>query len=422
RLRKAVRGHGQQVVAVAPWATRGLDKLAGRLLSSAPGTEAEVLDALATGAAEVADTAELLRAAGSVILVGERLASVTGGLSAAIRCADATGARLAWVPRRAGERGGVEAGALPGLLPGGRLVADPTARADVQAVWGSGDLPAQPGRDAAGILHAAQTGQVAGLVVGGVDPDDLPDPAAARAALRAASFVVCLEQRATVVTEHADVVLPVAAVAEKAGTFRTWEGRPRPFEDVLRSSAMSDHRVLHLLAAELDVDLGLPDIVSARAELAELAGWQGAQPPAPSVPSVPPPPVGPGQAVLSSWHQLLDAGRLQDGEPWLAGTARRPVARLSPGTAAEVGVVDGELVTVATDRGSITLPVVVTELPERVVWLPANQVGHPVRARLGADAGAVVTVRRAAGVIEGSGDDSTEAAGRADATDSAGVG
>ena len=57
-------------------------------------------------------------------MVGERLATVPGGLSAAARLADATGARLAWVPRRAGERGALEAGALPGLLPGGRPIAD----------------------------------------------------------------------------------------------------------------------------------------------------------------------------------------------------------------------------------------------------------------------------------------------------------
>ncbi|EUA94045.1 NADH-quinone oxidoreductase domain protein [Mycobacterium ulcerans str. Harvey] len=45
------------------------------------------------------------------------MATVPGGLSAAARLADSTGARLAWVPRRAGERGALEAGALPTLLP-----------------------------------------------------------------------------------------------------------------------------------------------------------------------------------------------------------------------------------------------------------------------------------------------------------------
>ena len=48
-----------------------------------------------------------------MIVVGERLAAVPGGLTAAVRAATATGARLVWIPRRAGERGAVEAGALP---------------------------------------------------------------------------------------------------------------------------------------------------------------------------------------------------------------------------------------------------------------------------------------------------------------------
>ena len=39
------------------------------------------------------------------------------------------------------------------------------------------------------------------------------------------AFVVCLEQRESSVTALADVVLPVAAQAEKAGTFLNWEGR-----------------------------------------------------------------------------------------------------------------------------------------------------------------------------------------------------
>jgi len=112
------------------------------------------------------------------------------------------------------------------------------------------------------------------------------------------------------------------------------------------------------------------------------------------VPAAEPPDVGPGQAVLASWHLLLDAGRLQDGEPWLAGTARRPVARLSAATAAEVGVADGELLTVSTSAGSLTLPVLVGDLPERVVWLPTHQVGLGVRATLHADAGAVVQLSR----------------------------
>ena len=57
------------------------------------------------------------------------------------RLVEATGARLAWVPRRAGERGALEAGALPTLLPGGRPVADAAARVDVATAWGVDHLP-----------------------------------------------------------------------------------------------------------------------------------------------------------------------------------------------------------------------------------------------------------------------------------------
>jgi NADH-quinone oxidoreductase subunit G len=393
RLRKAVRKHRQEVVSVSSWATGGLKKLNGRLVPAAPGTESEVLDAIAGGHESVSDTSALLRREGAVVLVGERLGMVPGGLSAALRLAEATGARLAWVPRRAGDRGAVEAGALPGLLPGGRPVGDAAARVDVATVWGAGSLPEQSGRGTDEIVSAARSGDLAGLLVGGVDPHDLADPDAALDALERA-FVVSLEIRPSEVTARADVVLPVAAVAEKSGTFWDWEGRERPFEVVLETSLLSDYRVLDMLADEMDVPLGTRDLTLVRRQIAELATWDGSAATAPAVPAAEPPDVGPGQAVLASWRLLLDAGRLQDGEPWLAGTARRPVARLSQATADEVGVSDGEPLTVSTASGSLTLPVLVTELPERVVWLPTNQVGAPVREILHADAGSVVQLSR----------------------------
>ncbi len=394
RLRKAVRAHHQQVVSVASWATRGLAKLDGTLVPAAPGTEGEMLAAIADGEPAVSSTTELLSVAGAVVLVGERLATVPGALSAALRLARATGARLAWVPRRAGERGAVEAGALPNLLPGGRPVADAAARVDVAAVWGVDSLPTAPGRDTAAIIAAARSGALSGLLVGGVDPADLPDPQAAVEALDAAAFVVSLELSPSEVTNRADVVLPVASVSEKSGTFWDWEGRERPFDTVLQTSSMGDHRVLDLIAGELGLQLGLRDVDQIRRQAAELAGWEGARAPAPTHPSAQPPQIGAGQAVLSTWHLLLDAGRLQAGEPWLAGTARRPVARLSAATAGAADLLDGHPVTVSTDLGSITLPLVVTEMTDGVVWLPTNQSGHPVRSALRADAGAVVRLHR----------------------------
>jgi NADH-quinone oxidoreductase subunit G len=106
------------------------------------------------------------------------------------------------------------------------------------------------------------------------------------------------------------------------------------------------------------------------------------------------PQVGPGEAVLSTWHWLLDDGVMQDGEPFLAGTAKKPRLHLSPATAAEIGAAQGEPVTVSTDRGSLTLPLVLADLPDRVVWVPTRTPEAAVRRDLAATSGALVRLSR----------------------------
>ncbi|MBP2191231.1 NADH-quinone oxidoreductase subunit G [Nocardia goodfellowii] len=406
RLRKAARKRGLPIYSLAPYRSRGLERMSGTLLATVPGAEPHALEALRTGAAEITDNAgRLLRQPGAVILAGERLAGIPGALSAAVRLAEETGATLAWVPRRAGERGAVEAGALPGLLPGGRPVPDPAARQQVRAVWNVGELPATPGRDTAGILDAASG--LGALVIGGVDITDLPDPSAALAAIDAARFVVSLELRHSPVTDRADVVFPVATAMEKTGTFRNWEGRPRRFDAALGDSMvtrtaapMSDGRVLHAIAGEMQVRLGLPDAAAARAELAELGVWDGQPVPAPAHRPHPVTQPSAGTAVLASWHMLLDQGRMQDGEPNLAGIARPPVVRLSAATAAEIGAAEGDPVTVGTQRGLITLPLTITAMPDRVVWLPQNSPGCSITEQLATVPGGVVEIRPATGAAQ----------------------
>jgi NADH-quinone oxidoreductase subunit G len=128
RLRKATRHARTKVWSVAALESSGLAKLNGTLLATVPGDEAATIRALSD------DVVDALRADGAVIVVGERLATAGGALSAAAELAASTGARLAWVPRRAGERGAVDAGALPTLLPGGRSVADAAHRAEVEQI------------------------------------------------------------------------------------------------------------------------------------------------------------------------------------------------------------------------------------------------------------------------------------------------
>ncbi|HEY7859766.1 MAG TPA: NADH-quinone oxidoreductase subunit G [Candidatus Nanopelagicales bacterium] len=414
RLRKGSRRNGLRVFSIAPYASTGLTKLGGTLLPTVPGTEAEALDQLAGSDDAVG---ELLRRPGAVVLVGERLAEVEGGLSAAARLAYATGARLAWVPRRAGERGALDAGALTGLLPGGRPLTDPQARAEVAALWGVpvDSLPTEPGRDLPGVVAALDADAAAvaaataarkdpaevalgvgALVVGGVQAEDVPNLPGLLAALEQAPFVVSLEQRRSQVTERADVVFPVAVVTERSGSYLSWEGRIRRFAAVLPDSqSMTDGRVLALIADEMGVELGRGDVETLAAELDALGRWSGPRPSAPSVAPAATPVLADGEAVLATWRQLLDAGVLQQGEPFLAATARPAVARLSAATAQSVGAVAGDDVTVATEAGSITLPLLVSDLPDNVVWLPADSEGSCPRRTLGVGSGAVVRINAA---------------------------
>ena len=389
RLRKGYRTRGLAVHALAPYLTKGYEKLGATLVPCAPGGEA----ALLAGSSELA---EALSQPGAVLLVGERLATVPGGLSAAAALAERTGARLAWVPRRAGERGAVEAGCLPALLPGGRPVTDPAARAELAEVWDlpTGALDSRPGRDTDAMLAAAAAGELGALLVAGVDPADLADPRTAEQALAKVPFLVSLEIRHSAVTRRADVVLPVAPAVEKAGSFLTWEGRLRPFEQVLDTGAMTDARVLDTLAAQLGVTLGCVDVAGTRRELASLPVTNAARPAAPQVAPASPANPGEGQAVLATWHHLIDQGSLQDGNAPLAGTARPSLVRLGKQLADQLGVADGDPVTVGTSTGAITLPAQVTDLVDGVVWVPTNSPGATVRRTLGVTAGALVDVTR----------------------------
>ncbi|MFE9256367.1 NADH-quinone oxidoreductase subunit G [Streptomyces sp. NPDC006879] len=400
RLRKAHRKHGQRTYSLAPYATRGLAKAGGVLLPAAPGTETEWLDALASGAGLETggqEAYDALRQPGAVIVLGERLASVAGALTAAVRAGTASGAAVVWIPRRAGERGAIEAGALPSLLPGGRPATDPRAREEVARTWGVAQLPVRYGRDTGQIVEAAATGELGALLVAGVEVADLPDPARAREAL-AEAFVVSLELRPSEVTERADVVLPVAAVAEKPGTFLNWEGRARPFEAALKPDQMtrrlapSDARVLHMIADALDVHLALPDLRSLRSEMDRLGAWSGefADDAVESARALPRP--AEGEAVLAGHRMLLDQGRLQDGDEALAGTRHAAVARLSAATAAETGVKEGDALSVTGPSGTVTLPLRITEMPDRVVWAPLNSVGEGLTSDTGAHPGELVRI------------------------------
>ena len=378
RLRKAVRNKTLTVTTLAPFASKGSQKLAAELLPLVPGAEAAAL-------------ADLEMDAGTVILVGERAALQPGLLSAVAAASARTGARLAWIPRRAGELGAITAGCMPNLLPGGRPLADAAARVDVATAWGDSSLAGSAGLSTDEQLRAAASGELRALLVAGVDPADLSDPDTALEGLENVSFLVSIEQRESAVTERADVVFPAALLEEQSGHFLNWEQRERDVALVVKDtrSPMTDLRVLAALADAMGSELGFRTPAAARADLAELGAWDGHRPAAPTVADggvV----AADGGLILATWRQLLDASSGNDHELALRATARPVVARVSPATATALGTTD--VVSVTQGERCIMLPVLPTQgMVDGVVWVPMNP-GIGLGDRLAAAPGQVIAV------------------------------
>ncbi len=258
--------------------------------------------------------------------------------------------------------------------------------------WSVDHLPAVPGRDADGIVAALQSGAVSGLVVGGIDPDDTADPAATRSAIAKATFVVALDLRETEITRVADVVFPVAPASDKAGTFVTWDGRPRSFDAVFTDpTSLPDLRILAGISEELGKPLGFRAVSQVRAEMESLGPWDGAR--AASTAATVKKAKAPAKAsvALASWKQMIDLGSMQDGEEHLRATARRAEAVIDQVTFDAVG----PEITITGDRGSVTLPArVADDMVSGVVWVPANSFGNGVLADL-ASPGSRVTLKGA---------------------------
>ena len=382
RLNKHFKKRGLKVSAVAATRSIAMNKLKAEFIKVAPGSEA-------------AAVAGLSLTAKSLILVGERASESAGLFSAVAALAAQTGAKIAYIPRRAGERGALEAGALGSLLPGGRPVADAAARVDIAAAWGVASLPSEPGRTTSEIFAGLASQQLDAVVVGGVEIQDLPDSAAALDALKK-SFVVSLEITPSAVTGVADVVLPVAAITEKSGSFLNWEGRARAFDEAVADSQnRSDVRILSMIADAMGESIMLGTVTAAAREFNQLGKWDGSRVQFAPVSAGTAKSVNGNEALITSWRRLLDMGALQKGEDNLAGTRRPTVAVISAQRATALGVTSGDQLRISNSRGSITIPALVDDIHDDAIWLPRNSFASQTLVSLDAVHGDVVTVVKA---------------------------
>jgi NADH-quinone oxidoreductase subunit G len=434
RLRKAANKGGTKVVTVGP--TLGsIGELAWRWIRTAPGGETRVLQSLASAdgsadgdrdraddtssdGSDLAAVVEALSAAdeaasdgpGVVVLAGERLATTEGGLAAAAALASAgSGRGFAWVPRKAGARGAVDAGLMPGLLPGGRGL---DAAGPVADAWSQ--VPASPGRDAHEMLTAAAAGELSALYLIGVDPiRDFEDPQLARRALEAVDTVVLQDLLETGSTRYADVVLPAAAPQERVGSFTTWEGRRQAFPQVVPppQRCIEDWDIIRQLARAMGSDLGWETAMDVRREaaplmaaersvadrLAELTVGRDE-----SDGSAAPVGADDDRLTVEAVPALLGRGVMLRGADALTATARRPEAWVHPDDAERAGVSSGDVVELTGADGRLSLPVRITDtVAQGCVRVPRNALDTPLGVLLDPEARPGAPLRARLGVADG---------------------
>jgi len=388
RIRKAAR-RGAKVFVVASRRTR-LHDVAEHLLCR-PGEEALVLGSLwgAPKGSDPARVAAALREADgeAVVLAGARLANSPGAVARAAEVASEAEASFALVPRRAGDRGALRAGLHPGLLPGGRPVADADARARVEVAWGR-LLPAEPGLDALAILRAAANREIDVLFVAGCDPlRDAPDAALARRALENAPFTVVVDTQEGGLSPFADVLLPAASSIERDGHLTDWEGRPQELRRVRPAPgvAVPDWEIYAGLAGAMGRHLGFASLEELREEMSAVLGGETSAPetaagagPAPSpAPATSAPAAVEDELILFTYPLLVDEGRQLAGADTLKRALEEPAfVEVHPSDAERLAIEAGAPVRLRTAAGEAVVPARVTPLvAEGAAFVPWNQPG-----------------------------------------------
>jgi len=263
--------------------------------------------------------------------------------------ATASGATLNMVSHGGNTTGATMAGALPGFAAGGS--------------------EADPGLNAREMLSTPTKA----YLLWDVEPEfDLANPGMAKQALDSAEAVVVVSSFASdSLKATADVILPLAPLAESEGLFHTFDGQFYTAEPAVKTAghARPGWKILRRLGAELELDgFSQVDITSLRDEM--LAGI--------------------GDASFATAEVELTVPQTGDdlyrvGEVAMYGVdalcrrseylqqtvhAENDFVGLNPDDAGSKGLVDGHEVKVSQGTGQVTLRVrICNELPVGAVWV-----------------------------------------------------
>jgi formate dehydrogenase major subunit len=156
-------------------------------------------------------------------------------------------------------QGASDAGLIPMMYPDYQKVSDPQVQARFESAWQlpAGTLDPQPGLTVVEIMHAIKRGEIRGMVIMGENPAmSDPDANHAREALAALEHLVVQDIFLTETAYLADVILPASAFPEKTGSFTNTDRTLQMGRQAIDppGDARQDLWIIQQLARQLGLD------------------------------------------------------------------------------------------------------------------------------------------------------------------------
>jgi formate dehydrogenase alpha subunit len=300
-------------------------------------------------------------------------------------------------------QGACDMGALPDVLPGYQAVTDPEKRRAFEVAWGVSALPTKPGLTIGEMMSTKLEGGVKAMYIMGENPIITdPDMQHTRQSLINLEFLVVQDIFPTETAVLADVILPSASFAEKDGTFTNTERRVQRVRKAAEppGEAKADWQIISALSEKMGYPFRYENAEEIMEEIASLTPiyggihydrlekGHGLQWPCTdrSHPGTAVLHQGkfirglgkfhaveykpPAESVSAEYPLILTTGRILEHYHTGSMTRRAEVlnklrpngaVEIHPDDALKLGIVDGDMVTIASERGKIEAPVRISD-------------------------------------------------------------
>ena len=299
-------------------------------------------------------------------------------------------------------QGACDMGALPNVLTGYQAVTDQEKRKASEAAWGVSALPAKPGLTMGEMMSTKPEGGVKAMYIMGENPIITdPDMRHTRQSLTNLEFLVVQDIFPTETAVIADVILPAAAFAEKDGTFTNTERRVQRVRKAVEppGEAKPDWEIIILLAEKMGHRFGYKNPEQIMEEIASLTPIYGGihydrlngyglqwpctdrNHPGTQIlhqgkfirglgkfhaveDKAPAESVSPGFPLILTTGRVLEhyhTGSMSRRSDVLNKLCPSGTVDIHPDDALKLGIVDGDMVAIASERGKIEAPVRITD-------------------------------------------------------------